>query len=256
MFILQLQMSYKFDNRKVDTMKKFRVLVRGEHFKIDISGSQRYMGFFVTRFIEGKTPYLAGTSAIAKVRADAKLDGLILNDENDPPMLFVDEVEEISEFNIPDVNLGFVLFEDETQYRSIVVSEPPYLVIRKGLSFWVDNKPLSDWTATPQAFDEGCFHNASLYDTNGDLWQIVHTKLKQQPSFVNKLLPWRQLPVLMEIISSPKPAFLDVLTELAVILESGNSFSENLDAPPREILEYLKRATTPIELIQYAWECV
>lgn len=90
--------------------------------------------------------------------------------------------------------------------------------------------------------------NTCIYDTNEDLWQVVHAQLKQTPSFVNTLLPWRQLPVLIDIRSSPKPTSLDILTELATILESGNSFSENLDSDLAEILECLKRATTPMEL--------
>lgn len=223
---------------------------------MDVSGGNRYMGFFVTRFVKAANPDLACASAIAAVRSDAQLDGLVLNDENDPPRLFVDEVEEVSELDVPDVNPGFVLFEDEAQSAGSLISEPPYLVIRRGVSFWVEHRPLNDWTATPQALSEGCFCNACIYDTNGDLGQIVDARLKQQPSFLNALLPWRQLPVLIEISSSPQPTMLDVLAELAAILESGNSFSESLDGDPGEILNCLKRATTPTELIQYAAECV
>lgn len=236
-------------------MTTYRVLVRGEHFKMDVSGDQRHMGFYVTRFVKTGSLDLAHASAIAAIRADPKFDGLILNDDNDPPRLFVEEIEEVSELDVSDINPGFVLFDDEGQSVSSIISEPPYLVIRKGVSFWVEHKPLSDWTATPQAFEEGCFRNACLYDTKGDLWQIVHARFKQQPSLVNTLLPWRQLPVLFEISLTPKPSVPDVLSEIAAILKTVNSFSENLDCDPGEVLENLKRATSPTELIQYAGKC-
>ncbi len=256
MFIPQLRIICELGSRKVNTMNRFRVLVGGKYIKMDVAGDRRSMGFFVTRFVEAATPDLARASAIATVRADARLDGLILNDDDDPPLLFVDEVEEVSERDVPEVEPRFVFFKDEDQSASSEISPPPYLMIRKGVSFWVENRPLRDWTATPQAFDEGCFCNAYLYDTNGVLWQIVHAKFKQQPSFVNTLLPWRQLPVVIEISSSLKPAVLDVLAELVAILESVNSFSESFDGDPGEILQCLKRATTPTELIQYAGKCV
>lgn len=233
-------------------MKRFRVLVGGEHFKMAISGDQRYMGFFVRRFVAAATHDLARAGAIAAVRADASLDGLILNDQDDPPILFVDEVEDVSERDVPEVEPGFVLFRDEDQSASSEVGPPPYLVIRKGVSFWVENRSLSDWTATPQAFNEGCFLNACLYDANGDLWQISQTQLKQRPSFLNTLFPWRQLPLLLSVSSMPKPDVLDILAELAAILESGNSFSESLDGDPANRLECLSSAATSIELIQQA----
>jgi hypothetical protein len=223
---------------------------------MDVSGVQRYMGFFVTRFVEAATPDLARTSAIAAVRADAKLDGLILNDDDDPPKLFVDEVEEVSRLDVPDVEPGFVLFKDEAQSAGSGVSGPPYLVIREGVSFWVESRPLSDWTATPQALDEGCFRDACIYDANGHLWQIDRAEFKLQPSFVDMVFPWRQLPLRIDISSGARPGTPDLLAELAAILESGSSFLEGLDGDPREILECLKRATTPTELIHYAEKCV
>jgi hypothetical protein len=236
-------------------MKWFRVLVRGEHVKMDVASERRYMGFFVTRFVNAATPDLARASVIAAVRAAPGLDGLILNDDDDPPLFFVDEIDEVSELEVPEVEPGFVLFKDENQSPGSEFSPPPYLVIRKGVAFWVENRRLSDWTASPQAFNEGCFRNTCLYDIHGDLWQIVRAEFTKQPSIVNTLLPWRQLPVQVEIRPHAKPAVADILAELAAILGSENSFSENLDHDPADVLECLRRATVPTELIQHAEKC-
>ncbi len=236
-------------------MKWFRVLVGGGHVKMDVANERRYMGFFVTRFVNAATSDLARATVIPAVRADPRLDGLILNDDEDPPLFFVDEIDEVSELDVPGGELGFVLFDDENQSPGSAFSPPPYLVIRKGVAFWVDNRRLSDWTATPQAFNEGCFRNACLYDIHGDLWQIVRAEFTKQPSFVNTILPWRHLPVRIEIRQLARPAVADIVAEVAAILESANSFSQNLNHKPADILEFLRSATQPTELIRYAGKC-
>jgi hypothetical protein len=153
------------------------------------------MGFFATRFVKAATPELVRASVIAAVRTAPGLNGLILNDDDDPPLFLVDEINEVSELDVPEGEPGFALFDDENQSPGSEFNPPPYLVIRKGVAFRVENRRLSDWTATPQAFNEGCFRNACLYDIHGDLWQIVRAEFTKQPWFVNTILPWRQLPV-------------------------------------------------------------
>ncbi|MEA5389883.1 hypothetical protein VB738_01290 [Cyanobium gracile UHCC 0139] len=210
------------------------------------------MGFFLTQFVKAATSDFARATVIEAVRADPRLDGLIMNDDDDPPRFFVNEIDEVSELDVPEGELGFVLFDDENQSPNSAFSPPPYLVIRKGVAFWVENRRLSDWTATPQAFNEGCFRNACLYDIHGDLWQIVRAELTIQPSFINTILPWRHLPVRIEIRPRARPDIADIVAEVAAILESVNSFTENLNHKPADILRYLRSATQPSELIQYA----
>lgn len=233
-------------------MKWFRVLVGAEHVTMDVARKPRHMGFFVTRYVNAATADLARASAISEVRADPRLHGLMLNDDDDPPRFFVEETDEVSELDVPEGEPGFVLFEDKNHVLGGEPSSPPYLVIREGLAFWVEERPMCDWAATPQAFHAGCFRNACLYDANGDLWQIVRAEFTKPPSFVDELLPWRQLPVRIEIRPREKPAVADVLAELAAILQSGNSFAESLDDDPADILACLRTATVPPELIEYA----
>ncbi|HIK45686.1 MAG TPA: hypothetical protein IGR64_12505 [Leptolyngbyaceae cyanobacterium M65_K2018_010] len=108
-----LQAQQLLGNRQGNAMKMFRVLVLGEHCKMDVSGDRCYMGFYVTRFVEAATPEDARVAAIAAVRRDARLDGLILNDEADPPLLLIDEIEAVSELDVPAVEPGIVFFRDE-----------------------------------------------------------------------------------------------------------------------------------------------
>ena len=233
-------------------MKTYRVLVLGEQCLMDVSDRRRYMGFYVTRFVRGTSRDHASGVAIATVRADPKLDGLLLNDESDPARFSVDEVSEVSEDEVPTENPGFVLFDDEPHSAGAGISIPPYLVIRRGVSFWVEQRGLGEWTATPQAMDEGCFRDACLYDIKGNLWQVVDARFTQQPSWINLLLPWRQLSVLVELRPMQKPAMTEVLADLAAILQSANAFVESLDTDAGKVFECLTRATTPAELIAYA----
>lgn len=237
-------------------MKHFRALVRGEHFRIDLSGERRHLGFFVTRFVAAADADLVRAVALQAVRTDEKPVPLVLNDDDDPPRLFVDELEEVSAVDVPDVEPGFAFFDDRAQSASRGIGQPPYLVIREGLAFWVDDTPLSDWTATAQALAEGCFRDARIYDTNGDLWRIVDAGFRQRPSLLDAFLPWRQFPILIETSASPRPAIGDVLAELVAILESRSDFSETLEGDPAEILDRLRRAMTPAELIDCARKCV
>lgn len=233
-------------------MKTYRVLVLCEHCLIDVSDSRRHMGFYVTRFVRGTSCVHARDSAIATVLTDPKLDGLILNDESDPPRFSVDEVSEVSEHDVPTVSPVYVFFDDEPLSAGTGIGVPPYLVIRRGLSFWVEHRAISEWTATPQALNAGCFRDACLYDIKGNLWQVVDARFTQQPSWLNLLLPWRQLTVLVELGPMQKPAMAEILAMLAAILHSANAFVESLDTDAVKVLERLTRATTPAELIAYA----
>lgn len=236
-------------------MKVFRVLILGEHIKMNVSGEQCYMGFYTTRFVKAANPDEAYASAIATVRSDTKLHGLILNDDDDPPRFSADEIAEVSERDVPEAEQGLAFFKDDSPSAGIVIGPPPYLVIREGVAFWVENRPLSEWSATPQAFNEGCFRNTFIYDTSGNLWHIVHSAFTKPPTFVNTIMRWRQLPVRIEIRPCEKPAVADILAMLTAILESGNSFCEDLNDlnhDPAQVLKSLGNVTTPMELIEQA----
>lgn len=99
-------------------MKYFQALVSGEHFLMDWGGGVRYMGFFVTRYVSEETEAEAVRSAIAAVRSEDKLEGLVLNTAEDPPKLLVDELEEVSEDDVPSTLPGYVFYREEEVIRS------------------------------------------------------------------------------------------------------------------------------------------
>ncbi len=163
---------------------------------------------------------LAAAAVLAAVRRDESLKAVILNPADDTP---------------PES-----------------LAPPPYLAVRKGLAFWVETRPLRAWTATQQAFLNGCFDDAYLLDCAGNLWNIVDAKLTRQPGLVYRLLPGKQLPVNLEICLGEKPAIGDILADLAGILGCGGWFSENLESEPAEILKGFQAASTTAEIIEVA----
>jgi hypothetical protein len=95
-------------------MPWFRTLVRGENFLMSTDGKTERLGFYTTRFVEAEGPEGAEMAAVESIRADTQLAQAISNDRSDPPMIFVDEIQEIMETDILSVGSGFTFFPTES----------------------------------------------------------------------------------------------------------------------------------------------
>jgi len=51
------------------------------------------VGFYTTRFVEASSPQEAEKVAIDAIKHDPHLRGLMLNQQDDPLLVFVDEIE-------------------------------------------------------------------------------------------------------------------------------------------------------------------
>ena len=80
---------------------------------MNVTGNVECVGFYTTRFIEAETSEEAEKAAVALIRTDPKLKHSVLNERNDPPMVFVDSNEEVSESDVPDIAQGFTFFPEE-----------------------------------------------------------------------------------------------------------------------------------------------
>lgn len=95
-------------------MKKFRVLVRGENFLINVDGVEQKHGFYTTRYIEAQDEEAAEYAVMDILRGDPKLAKGVLNDKSDPPMMYAEELEEIESFaGLPSPKTGFAFYPDE-----------------------------------------------------------------------------------------------------------------------------------------------
>ena len=89
-------------------MSKYRVLLNGQNFLLNFDGLPQKLGFYVTRFVDAADDEEAEKAAVALLRDDASLKGLVLNGRDDPPMLYADEVEELAAYDPEEhVNTGF-----------------------------------------------------------------------------------------------------------------------------------------------------
>ena len=95
-------------------MKKFRVLLRGENFLLDMDGTVKSTGFYTTVFVEARDADEAELSAVEVIRKDDRLRQCVLNERPDPPMLYAEEVDELTRFDGPaHQSLGYTFYEEE-----------------------------------------------------------------------------------------------------------------------------------------------
>jgi hypothetical protein len=134
------------------------------------------------------------------------------------------------------------------------IPEPPFLIIRKGKSFWVESTEPSKCAATLQAFREGCFTEACCYDRTGGLWSIADAKLEQGPSILYRILPWRRIPVELRFGPRKQVDVREVVSRLTEVLQNDSEFCVSLRVPPAELLLRFESARTPAEVIRIASE--
>jgi hypothetical protein len=133
---------------------------------------------------------------------------------------------------------------------------PPLLFIRPKHAFWTESQWNASPSATLQAFREGCFEETRCLDAEGRGWPIVAATLTTPASLLDKLFPWRRLPVALTL-GQPTPADLNESIEaLCEILSHPDSdFPFELSAPPTTIQEQFKSARSVPELISMANAC-
>src|SRR5688572_3577910 len=95
---------------------KFKVMLRGENFKVALEDSVATLGFFTTRFVEADTPDAAEHAAVEMVRQDTRLQDIVRNAPTDPPMIYLDSLSEIPSYDgYPAPGAGYSWFSDDDQ---------------------------------------------------------------------------------------------------------------------------------------------
>lgn len=80
-------------------MKKYRVMINGRNFLIDLGQGLTKHGFYTTRFVEASNPHDAEIKAVASLRQWDEVKALVKNKKDDPPMLYADEIVELTTFD-------------------------------------------------------------------------------------------------------------------------------------------------------------
>jgi hypothetical protein len=98
---------------QLGTMGKYKVLLRGQNFLLEMDGEAQKLGFYTTRFVEGNDRCTAEQKAISSLRDDPELRDIVRNESSDAPMLFVEQIDEIDSFaglHLP--GTGFSFYRD------------------------------------------------------------------------------------------------------------------------------------------------
>jgi hypothetical protein len=106
--------------------ENYRVMLRGENFLINLDGQPTRVGFYTTRFVKAKDPVDAENTAVDLVRADKKLSSCVLNGRDDPPMVYLEELDLVRSFKR--AGTGYTFFPADSDSAKLIsgrASAPP-----------------------------------------------------------------------------------------------------------------------------------
>ena len=83
----------------VTEMKRYRVMINGRNFLLrfdDPEKCEKRCGFYVTRDVEAESIEDAELKAVDLIRGEESIREITLNSKDDPPLLFLEEIRELS----------------------------------------------------------------------------------------------------------------------------------------------------------------
>ena len=100
-------------------MKKYRVFINGQNFLLALDGkAPQRNAFYTTRYVEVNTSEKAESIAIKLIKDDKDLTKIVLNEQNNPPMLFAEEIKELESFegiDVPGAGYTFYVEDEDNQ---------------------------------------------------------------------------------------------------------------------------------------------
>lgn len=97
-------------------MPKYKVLINGANFLIEMDGRIAKYGFFTTRFVEATDADAAENTAVQMIRETQRLRDLVRNAPDDPPVMDVIGISEQESFNgIKNQVPGFAWYEENPE---------------------------------------------------------------------------------------------------------------------------------------------
>lgn len=96
-------------------MNQYRVLLNGQNFLLNFDGKIQKTGFYITRNVKAESVEDAEQKATELIKNDEWLKNNILNDRNDSPTIYIDEigVAEKGAKNLKNLGFSFYLEENE-----------------------------------------------------------------------------------------------------------------------------------------------
>ena len=95
-------------------MKKYRVFLQGKNFLLNIDDKTEKIGFYTTRFVEANDELEAENKSVELIRNDPQLRQLVLNEKDDPPTIYQEDIEELSDFDgIKTPGAGYTFYPED-----------------------------------------------------------------------------------------------------------------------------------------------
>ncbi len=113
-------------------------------------------------------------------------------------------------------------------------SDGPLLIVRPGISFWIEAAPIQ-LTSTVSALRDDVFDGAVSIDKSGLGRPIVSATPSNPPSLLDRLLPWRRVTVSAAFGEPRLWALDDLKARLVEVLKTGNDFVDALQGGPEEL---------------------
>jgi hypothetical protein len=82
-------------------MPRYRAVISGRNFFVEIDGERQRHGFFQTLVVEAIDPDQAELRAIELVKSSSDLKDLVRIDQGDPPTFYLDSLSEIELTDMP-----------------------------------------------------------------------------------------------------------------------------------------------------------
>ncbi|MDX1429871.1 MAG: hypothetical protein R3282_06270 [Rhodothermales bacterium] len=125
----------------------------------------------------------------------------------------------------------------------------PLIVVRPKTSFWIERNSL-EFQSTTSALEDDVYDGAFCFDGSGSRWPVIGAGTTQEPSVLDRLLPWRRVTVSITFGDRQTATLGELRENLIDVLDSGNEFVDHLDADVDELRRQLAEADTFEEILQ------
>ena len=105
-------------------------MLRGENFLLDFVDKEKKCGFYTTIWVEANNPEEAELNAVAKVKEQKDLSSGLLNDSDDSPMIYLEEIQELGSEDELQENAGRTFFVETDD------KEVKYYIRKRWWQFW------------------------------------------------------------------------------------------------------------------------
>jgi len=93
-------------------MKKYKVMLNGQNFVIDLGEGQAKYGFYTTQYADANTKSEAEDIVIASIKNRKDIKENVKNENSDPPMLYAEEIVEVAAVENYEQEIGLSWFKE------------------------------------------------------------------------------------------------------------------------------------------------